>query len=93
MPLITANRLVESVECPKCGKHTIVKHGDAYHCLNCSFTRDLSEDLSTSLTQFLSVSQDGQLIQALEVPSEATQGDLHPILFIAIAILFGLFVI
>ncbi|HEY9738826.1 MAG TPA: hypothetical protein V6D06_21175 [Trichocoleus sp.] len=35
--------LSSAVECPKCGKHSIVSHQTgAYHCLNCGFERILS---------------------------------------------------
>lgn len=36
-----------SVECPQCGKHSVVSHKEGvYHCLNCGFERhlDLAED-------------------------------------------------
>ncbi|MEB3356401.1 MAG: hypothetical protein VKK04_06720 [Synechococcales bacterium] len=34
-----------AIECPKCGKHTVVLHApDLYQCLNCDFRRDLSKD-------------------------------------------------
>ena len=30
-----------TIECPRCGKHSIVKQGNTdYHCLNCGFHRD-----------------------------------------------------
>ncbi|MGF1495731.1 MAG: hypothetical protein ACFB8W_02740 [Elainellaceae cyanobacterium] len=33
-----------AIECPKCGKRTVVLHSaDVYQCLNCDFRRDLSE--------------------------------------------------
>lgn len=32
------------MECPRCGKRTIVPHGDSlYICLNCGWRRDVSE--------------------------------------------------
>jgi Zn ribbon nucleic-acid-binding protein len=88
MPLITTtSRLIESVECPKCGKHSIVNHGDKYHCLNCSFQRDLSD--TNAFTQVL-MSHEGALVQIADDPEQI---DLHPIFFIAVAVLFGLLVI
>ena len=31
------------IECPRCGKHTVVQRTEnAYCCLNCNFHRDLS---------------------------------------------------
>jgi len=31
------------LECPKCGRHTIVKNGEArWSCINCDFSRDLN---------------------------------------------------
>ncbi|MEB3211219.1 MAG: hypothetical protein VKL39_07685 [Leptolyngbyaceae bacterium] len=34
-----------SVECPECGRHTIVELSpNIYHCINCNFERNLSED-------------------------------------------------
>ncbi len=36
--------LHEGVECPKCGKHTVVRrNGDMFQCLNCDFRRDFSK--------------------------------------------------
>ncbi|MEL6224317.1 MAG: hypothetical protein AAFR31_16910 [Cyanobacteria bacterium J06627_8] len=34
-----------SVECPKCGRHTIVELSpNIYHCINCNFERDLTHE-------------------------------------------------
>lgn len=34
--------LPNSLECPQCGRHSIVRHGDnRWSCLSCNFTRDL----------------------------------------------------
>jgi hypothetical protein len=34
-----------SVECPKCGRHTIVELSpNIFHCINCNFERDLAHD-------------------------------------------------
>lgn len=34
-----------TLECPKCGKHSIVSHQTGvYHCLNCDFERNLNFD-------------------------------------------------
>jgi DNA-directed RNA polymerase subunit RPC12/RpoP len=31
------------IECPRCRRHTVVRHGESeYVCLNCNFRRDLS---------------------------------------------------
>jgi ribosomal protein S27AE len=36
-----------ALECPRCGKHTIVNHHDGvYQCLNCGFKRDFSDPSS-----------------------------------------------
>ncbi|HEY9762956.1 MAG TPA: hypothetical protein V6D07_10545 [Trichocoleus sp.] len=32
-----------SVECPKCGKHSIVHEDSVYQCLNCDFKREFIE--------------------------------------------------
>ncbi|HEY9878678.1 MAG TPA: hypothetical protein V6D29_09500 [Leptolyngbyaceae cyanobacterium] len=33
------------LECPHCGRHTIVVHGEGrYACLNCGWHRDIAED-------------------------------------------------
>lgn len=33
----------KSLECPKCGKHTIIQRNhDLFQCLNCDFMRDFS---------------------------------------------------
>ncbi|MEL6137633.1 MAG: hypothetical protein AAFQ61_04890 [Cyanobacteria bacterium J06626_23] len=90
MALITANRLVESVECPKCGKHTIVKSDDhLYRCLNCSFKKDLSPATLSPSLKMLDLMQDGTTI-LVDSPSTS---EPHPVLFIALAVLFGLFFI
>lgn len=32
-----------SIECPNCGKHSVVQHSDTgYRCLACDFERDLT---------------------------------------------------
>ncbi|MGJ3246006.1 MAG: hypothetical protein ACFE0I_08035 [Elainellaceae cyanobacterium] len=32
-----------SLECPKCGKHTIIRSTDmVFQCINCDFRRDMS---------------------------------------------------
>lgn len=37
--------LSASLECPKCGKNTIVSHHNGvYQCLSCNFERDLSTE-------------------------------------------------
>lgn len=39
------DRQSTTLECPKCGKHSIVSHqAGVYRCLNCDFERDLSFD-------------------------------------------------
>ena len=92
---LISNRLVEAVECPKCGKHTIVKQNDhLYSCLNCSFEKDLtpaslSTNLSTNLT-VLDLMQDGSTLSLVDASNTS---DPHPVLFIALAVLFGLFFI
>ncbi|MEO0456860.1 MAG: hypothetical protein AAF152_09785 [Cyanobacteria bacterium P01_A01_bin.114] len=43
-----STQTAESLECPKCGKRTIVQGGGyQFHCLNCNFHRDLSSKLSS----------------------------------------------
>jgi hypothetical protein len=33
----------DGLECPKCGKHTIIQRNhDLFQCLNCDFVRDFS---------------------------------------------------
>lgn len=40
----------QHLECPKCGKQTIVQRDrDVYRCISCGFRRDLSE---SPLTKF-----------------------------------------
>ncbi|MGJ3247628.1 MAG: hypothetical protein ACFE0I_16325 [Elainellaceae cyanobacterium] len=34
----------QHMECPRCGKHSVVRHGDStYVCINCGFRCDVSE--------------------------------------------------
>ncbi|MEO0539584.1 MAG: hypothetical protein AAFZ80_01835 [Cyanobacteria bacterium P01_A01_bin.105] len=83
-----SSRLVEPVECPKCGKHTIVKQDEHhYRCLNCSFEKDLTP---AALSTNLRVVQDGTTLSLLD---HRSQPEPHPVLFIALAVLFGLFFI
>ncbi|MEL7037342.1 MAG: hypothetical protein AAFO04_17235 [Cyanobacteria bacterium J06592_8] len=54
----------DGVECPKCGKHTIVQRNpDVFQCLNCDFQRDLSrgqyKDKSKSLSSSSKKSSSG----------------------------------
>lgn len=36
--------MLEGIECPKCGKHTIVKRSETlFQCICCDFKRDLEE--------------------------------------------------
>jgi ribosomal protein L37AE/L43A len=36
-----------TLECPKCGKYTVVQQDDnVYSCINCDFTRDLNDEES-----------------------------------------------
>jgi ribosomal protein L37AE/L43A len=44
MPLSAPTSAQSTIECPKCGKHTVVElNQNIYHCINCNFERDLSE--------------------------------------------------
>jgi len=46
--MLTPNPQYQRLECPKCGKYTIVQHNNVYRCLNCRFRRDFSEFEPTS---------------------------------------------
>ncbi|MGC9526309.1 MAG: hypothetical protein ACP5D7_12300 [Limnospira sp.] len=36
----------EGIECPKCGKHTVVQRSEAvFQCISCDFKRDLAKEL------------------------------------------------
>jgi hypothetical protein len=86
---IFASHLIESVECPKCGKHTVVRQSEHHYlCLNCDFQRDLSPPLA----HFLEMSTDSSRLIALRNPDESFKTDMHPIIFVAMAVLFGFFV-
>ncbi len=40
--------LQQSLECPKCGKHSIVEaSANQYHCLNCDFQRQITDPADT----------------------------------------------
>ena len=35
----------EGIECPKCGKHTVVQRSEAvFQCISCDFKRDLAKE-------------------------------------------------
>ena len=92
---LISNRLFESVECPKCGKHTIVKQDrHLYRCLNCSFKKDLSPAASSASLgnnlKVLDLAQDGTTLSLVDTGSKS---EPHQVLFIALAVLFGLFFI
>lgn len=53
-----AHGFAQGIECPRCGRHSIVIHGDSlYACLSCDWFRDLSHERehrqSFSFPQFL----------------------------------------
>ncbi|MEO1623098.1 MAG: hypothetical protein AAFU53_18960 [Cyanobacteria bacterium J06632_3] len=88
---LIANHLVESVECPKCGKHTIIKQDDHhYRCLNCSFEKDLTPTSLSANLKVLDLVQDGTSLSLIDT---GRTSEPHPVLFIALAVLFGLFFI
>ncbi|NEP19927.1 MAG: hypothetical protein F6J97_24080 [Leptolyngbya sp. SIO4C1] len=113
MSIISSNSAAGSVECPKCGKRAIVNHSDyQYHCLNCSFHRDLSAQVSTRRrgaertrqsqrrdrsTQ--SVSRNSERSErSYQDSGTATAGsqqssEMHPVVFVLFAILFGILVL
>lgn len=73
------------VECPKCGKRTIIQRGpDLYQCLSCDFTRDFSEPVAATSTNPNKPPQQKQ---------ETTQEELPPIpiFLLGTAFVFALF--
>ncbi len=73
------------VECPKCGKRTIIQRGpDLYQCLSCDFTRDFSEAVATTASQTKKPPKQRQ---------ETTQEELSPlpIFILGTAFVFALF--
>lgn len=45
LPPNPPNRLPRELECPKCGRHTVVMHGvGRYVCLSCDWLRDLNDE-------------------------------------------------
>lgn len=48
--IATAPQSPPTLECPKCGKHSVVRHQETrYVCLSCSWEKDLSEKSKESL--------------------------------------------
>jgi hypothetical protein len=44
--------MYDGLECPKCGKHTIIQRSnDLFQCLNCDFVRDLSYTYTSTSEQ------------------------------------------
>ncbi len=60
------------LECPRCGRHSIVQHGSAYICLNCGFRRDVTEGTSSHLGDWLWLIVGVVLLLAL-FPIDSTQ--------------------
>jgi hypothetical protein len=84
--------VADAVECPQCGKYSIVKAEDFYyHCLNCNFHRDLSDILAQILMDL--GQEENALAESLELTEESHPSDLNPLVFILLAILFGFLVV
>jgi transcription elongation factor Elf1 len=48
-PTRASSALPPNLECPKCGKHTIVQRKEnLYCCINCDFKRDLDQSTQKS---------------------------------------------
>lgn len=98
------NRATASLECPKCGKHTIVKRSpNQFDCLNCNFQKSLppiahlSKDSPYPTRPFGTTSNLYRLQQqasraAAEQRYAPYEEDskVPPLVFAAVAVIFGL---
>lgn len=42
------------LECPRCGRHTVVLHGESrYVCLSCGWSRDVSDEWNVPILPLL----------------------------------------
>jgi uncharacterized Zn finger protein (UPF0148 family) len=42
--MISNHDLLSTIECPKCGKNSVVKQGSVYFCINCRFRRNVADE-------------------------------------------------
>ena len=100
-----------AIECPKCGKHTVVKRSpNHFDCLNCSFQKSLSPVAHASTgsaypPRQLSASSNLHRLQQQATRAvieqqqhrysayERDSDNIHPLLFAASAVIFGMFLL
>lgn len=97
--------MMDGVECPKCGRHTIVqRHQDVFLCLNCDFQRDFSRSTqfrdtktsSSSKTQYRSDGYSSSIgssrdgYSRTESKDKQENGFLPILLFIILFLAFGI---
>lgn len=42
--MLSSSNVPIAIECPRCGKHSIVQQENVYHCINCQFQRRLPSE-------------------------------------------------
>lgn len=99
------NRAIAALECPKCGKHTIVKRsGDRFDCLNCNFQKSLPPiahfpnesahlaraSRTASRLHWLQQKAARAATEQQYAPYQEDSIKISPLLFVAIAVIFGL---
>lgn len=90
------NAAIDAVECPECGKHSILKaDGLDRFCLNCDFHRDLSNTIAQVLADLARQESciSNEPLNFMEDFSDPNRIDLHPLVFIILSILFGFLVV
>lgn len=88
------NMMYDGLECPKCGKHTIIQRSnDLFQCLNCDFVRDLSytytsEPINTPPPEFFEV--EPASTAPSKQPDDAWDAVGAVIIFVILALFLGL---
>lgn len=88
-------RSTDLVECPKCGKRSIVARAhNTFDCLNCNFHRELppvTGSLASQARPLNSLMSSGLYRSPLELTDmEDKTESSQPLLFAAIAVIFGI---
>lgn len=101
-PVLNNRTLSETIECPKCGKHAVVKRSpNIYDCINCSFHKELSPVVTTRpfppayLARQVLPSQarfpHSSIPHSNIYREETANGDkTHPLVFAALVVIIGI---
>lgn len=96
-PVLNNRTLSETIECPKCGKHAVVKRSpNIYDCINCSFHKELSPVVTTRpfppayLARQVLPSQARFPHSSIHTEETADGDKTHPLVFAALVVIIGI---